>query len=76
MDRGLNFFFHGALHPQKPYGLSGTGEEWTNKRMNKRTNEQKNEQTNEWKVYWTRLSAHVKQGGGGGGGHFFVHKQP
>ena len=22
------FFFHGALRPQKPYGLSGTGEEW------------------------------------------------
>ena len=24
----LSFFFHGALRPQKPYGLLGTGEEW------------------------------------------------
>ena len=23
-----SFFFHGALCPQKPYGLFGTGEEW------------------------------------------------
>ena len=29
-----------------------------------------NEWTNEWKVYWTRRSAHVKQGGGGWGDIF------
>ena len=26
--RFLLFFFHGALHPQKPYGLVGTGKNW------------------------------------------------
>ena len=27
-----NIFFHGALRPQKPYGLLGTGEEWDGER--------------------------------------------